>query len=86
LALILNWNRYISGGYYLNNIEVICKQNLHLKLEHLEHLEQTGTEIGTVITDKAIKNAECSNVPILLLKSSMGEEKKKVGKDNRVYI
>jgi len=43
----------------------------------LEQLEQTGTEIGTEIAPDGIKNGECSNVPIFLIKSSMGENKEK---------
>ena len=42
---------------------VANKPNLRLKLEHLE---QTGTEIGTENRPDGIKNRECSNVPIYL--------------------
>ena len=43
----------------------------------LEQLEQTGTEIGTGNLQNSIKNGECSNVPILLIKRYMGKKKEK---------
>ena len=46
----------------------------------LEQLEQGGTEIGTQIISDGIKNTECSNVPIFLIKRYMGEKKEKRGR------
>ncbi len=65
-----NWNINCYDTVYLKGCRVVCKPNLRLKLEHLE---QIGTENRT----EGIKNGECSNVPIYLVKSCM--EVKRIG-------
>ena len=55
---------------------IVVKSNSRKAAKKLEHLERTGTEIGTEKSVYDNKNAACSNVPVIYYKSIRKRNKK----------